>query len=329
MPLHGVMRRRQSSHCLMQVGDSSRHDDSVGMNPDLQPLLSYVQCQDTQVLPVVRDWLKDIYAVAEVAQGYAQRAQLPAGGWFVTPQGHLIGAHSVLFHAPDSQLHGVLARQREIEKLEQELAGQNRNAEYSRQQVAQAEQHYQSIEAQIAPLRHAGNELQQRLHGVQMNILKLNQAHERSAERTTQIEQEMQEVADQLGGEQRQQLAIDEQTAALREQNAAFHSQVDEAQRDANARDAALREQRERAQQAQHALQEARFFAKTCTEKIADLQHNIQQLGEALAQFEQNLIQLRADLSGSEDETSGQQLQDGIASAPDLRAGAGRGTQHP
>lgn len=295
---------------VFDVGrDSSRHDGEVGINPDLRPLLSYVQCQDAQVLPVMRDWLTHVYAVADVAEGYAQRLQLPAGGWFVTPQGHLIGAHSVLFHAPDSQLHGVLARQREIEKLELELADQNRNAEFSRQQVEQAEQHYQSIEIQIAPLRIAGNEVQQRLHGLQMNILKLNQAHERSVERAAQIEREMQEVADLLGTEQRQQEGIDEQMAVLREQIAAFYAQVDEAQRDANAQDIALREQRSRAQHAQHALQEARFFAKTCTEKITDLQHNVQQITDALAQFEQNLTQLRADLSVSEDDTAQQQLQ--------------------
>ncbi|MDD2914839.1 MAG: chromosome segregation protein SMC [Gallionella sp.] len=295
---------------LFSVGrDSSRHNEDVGMNPDLRPLLNYVQCQDAQVLPAVRDWLTHVYAVADVAQAYAQRAQLPAGGWFVTPQGHLVSAHSVLFHAPDSQLHGVLARQREIERLELELAEQNRNAEYSREQVAQAEQRYQSIEAQIAPLRTAGNELQQRLHGLQMQILKLNQAHERSAERTMQIEGEMQEVAELLGGEQRQQQDVNEQMAMLREQIGAFHAQVDEAQRNTNHQDIALREQRSRAQQAQHAMQEAHFFAKTCTEKIADLQHNVRQITEALAQFEQNLTQLRAELSGGEDETAKQQLQ--------------------
>ena len=275
----------------------------------LKSLLSYVQCQDAQVLPVMRDWLMHVYAVADVAQGYAQRALLPAGGWFVTPQGHLIGVHSVLFHAPDSQLHGVLARQREIEKLELELAEQNRNAEFSRQQVEQAEQHYQSIEMQIAPLRTAGNELQQRLHGMQMNILKLNQAHERSVERAAQIEREMQEAAELLAVEQNQQRGIDEQMATQREQIAAFYAQVDEAQRHANAQDIALREQRSRAQHAQHALQEAHFFAKTCTEKISDLQHNVQQINDALAQFEQNLTQLRADLSVSEDDTAQQQLQ--------------------
>ena len=295
---------------LFAVGrDSSRHDEVVGMNPDLRTLLDYVQFQDEQIQPVMRDWLTHVYAVADVAQAYAQRTQLPPGGWFVTPEGHLIGAHSVLFHAPDSQLHGVLARQREIERLEQELAEQNRNAEYSREQVAQAEQHYQAIEIQIAPLRTSGNELQQRLHGLQMQILKLNQALERSAERTMQIELEMQELADLLGGEQRQQHDVNEQMAILREQIAAFYAQVDEAQRQANHQDIALREQRGRAQQAQHALQEAHFFAKTCTEKIADLQHNIRQIADALAQFEQNLTQLRAELSGGEDETAKQQLQ--------------------
>ncbi|MDD5300429.1 MAG: chromosome segregation protein SMC [Gallionella sp.] len=324
--LEAVLRERLNAIAMPSLSDAAAWSDvppgklalfapeAAGRNNiveanQLTPLLSYVQCQDAQVFPAVRDWLTHVYAVADVAQAYAQRAQLPPGGWFVTPGGHLVGAHSVLFHAPDSQLHGVLARQREIERLEQELAEQNHNAEYSRQQVAQAEQRYQSIEAQIAPLRASGNELQQRLHGLQMQMLKLNQALERSAERIMQIEREMQEMADLLGGEQRQQQGIDEQMAILREQIGAFHAQVDEAQRQTNHQDIALREQRSRAQQAQHALQEAHFFAKTCTEKISDLQHNIQQIADALAQFEQNLTQLRAELSGVEDETAKQQLQ--------------------
>ena len=324
--LEAVLRERLNAIAMPSLGDAAAWSDTppaklalfapeaaeqsnIVETNQLTQLLSYVQCQDEQIKPVMRDWLTHVYAVAGVAQAYAQRAALPPGGWFVTPEGHLIGAHSVLFHAPDSQLHGVLARQREIERLEQELAEQNRSAESSRQQVAQAEQRHQSIEAQIAPLRSAGNELQQRLHSLQMQLLKLNQALERSTERTMQIEREMQELTDLMGNEQRQQHGIDEQMALLREQIAAFHAQVDEAQRQANHQDSALREQRGRAQQAQHALQEARFFAKTCTEKIADLQHNVRQITDALAQFEQNLAQLRAELSGGEDETAKQQLQ--------------------
>jgi len=285
--------------------NSQAHDESS----QLKSLLSYVQCQDEKVLPVMRDWLTNVYAVTDVAQGYAQREQLPKGGWFVTPEGHLIGAHSVLFHAPDTQLHGVLARQREIEKLELELAEQNRNAEFSRAEVVKAEQYHQSIETQIGPLRSTGNELQQRLHSLQMKLLKLNQAREHNAERAEQIEREMQEAAESLKAEQVRQSEIDEQMADLREKIAAFYTQVDESQRNVNAQDIALREQRSRAQQAQHALQEANFFAKTCTEKITDLQHNVEQIGEALTQFEQNLEQLRTDLSASDDGADQEKLQ--------------------
>ncbi|MDZ4200938.1 MAG: chromosome segregation protein SMC [Gallionella sp.] len=293
--------------------DSSSHTGEVGTNPALRPLLDYVQCQDAQVLPAMRDWLTHVYAVADAAQAYAQRAQLPKGGWFVTPQGHLIGVNSVLFHAPDSQLHGVLARQREIERLEQELVEQNHGVEYTRAQVAEAEQRYQTIEQQIPPLRNSGNDLQQRLHGLQMQILKLNQANERGMERAAQIERELQEVAELVLEEQQQQHGANEQMAMLREQIAAFHGQVEEAQRQANAQDLTLRDQRSRAQQAQHALQEARFFAKTCAEKIADLQHNTEQIAESLAQFELNLGQLHEDMTGNEDETVQQQLQAALA----------------
>lgn len=275
----------------------------------LTPLMNYVQCHDAQVLPVMQDWLTNIYATADVAHAYAHRAQLPPGGWFVTPQGHLIGAHSIVFHAPDSHLHGVLARQREIERLEQEAQEQNHLAEQAKQQVAQAEQHYQTIEVQIPPLRNAGNELQQRMHSLQMQILKLNQAQERSTERTTQIDKELQEVAELLSIEQSQSQGIEQQMIVLREQNQASQTQVEEAQRHAHVQDNALREQRGRAQHAQHALQEANFFAKTCAEKITDLQHNIEQIVQALAQFEQSLLQMNHDLSASEDEPAKQQLQ--------------------
>ncbi len=324
--LEAVLRERLNAIAMPELADAAAWNDAPPAKlalfapaaeggaaetapPQLTPLMNHVQCQDAKALPAMRDWLTHVYAVADVAEAQTLRAQLPPGGSFVTKQGHLIGAHGVLFHAPDSQLHGVLARQREIEKLEQELVEQQRNAEYTREQVAQAEQKHQDIESRIGPLRTAGNELQQRMHGLQMQILKLTQAHERTAERAGQIEQELQELAEQMLGEQGQQSEADEQMALLREQIFEFHSQVEEAQRQVNSADLALRDQRSRAQQAQHALQEARFFAKTCTEKIADLQHNTEQIAESLAQFELNLGQLHEDLTTSDDETLQQQLQ--------------------
>jgi len=280
-----------------------------GIAGALVPLLNYVECQDERVLPAMRAWLAAIYVVADVALGYEQREQLPSGGWFVTPDGHLIGRHSVLFHAPDSQLHGVLSRQREIEQLEHETDEQKQRIACSQQQLTEVEQTHRALEAQIPPLRTAVNQSQQRQHALQMQILKLNQAHERSAERGLQIAHEMQEVAGLLETEQAQHGEIIALMASRREQLTAFHVQLDDAQRQADEQEKALREQRARVQQSQHALQEAHFFCRTCAEKIADMHDSIQQIMAQLIQSEENLAQLAGELLACEDESATQQLQ--------------------
>ncbi|MDD3884831.1 MAG: chromosome segregation protein SMC [Gallionella sp.] len=277
------------------------------------PLLQYVQCQDARVAAALTEWLAGVYVQPEMASAWARRTDLPPGACFVTPQGHVVSAHSVSFHAPDSQLHGVLARQREIESLAQLRTEQLSGVEFTREQLARAEQHYQATESQIAPLRSESNTNQQRLHQLQMQILKLNQAHERSTERAAQIEQELQESADLLAAERTQFQSAQTSMNSLRETISAFRAQVDESQRHANATDMRLREQRSRTQQAQHALQEARFFAQTCTEKIADLQHNSETLAAALAQFELDLGDLQGELTVGDDGSAQAQLQAALA----------------
>jgi chromosome segregation protein len=290
-------------------------DVEIGTERPVQaymPLLNYVQCQDPKVLPALRDWLSQVYAVVDMQQAQQLRAQLPEGAWLVTPQGHLFGAHSVLFHAPDSQLHGVLARQREIEKLDIEAGQQNQEVALSRDNLTQAERHYRDIDMKIVPLRTAGDEMQQRSHALQMDILKFTQTAERNAERVLQIGQEMQEIAELLMNEQMQMQVVDEQIADLREHGAVFFAKIDEAQRHASTQDMVLREQRGRVQHAQHALQEARFFDQTCKEKIADLQHGIAQAAATLSQLQMNLVGLDEELSSSADEDVQSQLQQAL-----------------
>ncbi|MCX7192158.1 MAG: chromosome segregation protein SMC [Proteobacteria bacterium] len=273
------------------------------------PLLDYVACQDERVFPAMREWLALVYVVSDVSTGLSQREQLPEGGYFVTPDGHLIGVHSVLFHAPDSQLHGVLARQSEIEQLEEQLIIENGSVDHCKRQLDEAEQNYRLIDVQILPLRNAVSELKQRQHGLQMQMLKLNQAHEHRAERGLQIAVEMQEVAQSLAVEQEHLCEIVLRMDSLREEVAVFHVQVIDAQREANSGEMALRDLRVRTQQVQYARQEAHFLALTCQNKVSDLRAHIQTLMDALMHAEQNLAQLQAELSGSTDDAATPLLQ--------------------
>ncbi|MGO8755068.1 MAG: chromosome segregation protein SMC [Gallionellaceae bacterium] len=326
--LEAVLRERINAIALQGLDETAAWDSAppaklavfaadgphtaAAQDHEFTPLAKFVTCQDERALPVVADWLSGIYAAETLAHALSQRGILPAGAWLVTPQGHLVGAHSVLFHAPDSQVHGVLARQREIESLQQQAQQQAAALEQGRQQAVQAEENYHAIDSRIAPLRTANSELQQRQHTLQMQILKLTQANERSHERSIQIADELQELSDQSAGEQRQRQAISERMEAMREKIAAQDADVEQVRQQAALQESRLREQRERAQKAQHELQEARFFAKTCAEKIADLEHNLKQIGNTLAQLEQALGQNRDELGQIEDGSSQQQLQQAL-----------------
>jgi len=297
---------------LPQAGEGANESLRESLLNELIPLAKFVRCQDEQAALVVADWLANVYATENLVQALSQRARLPAGAWLVTPQGHLVGAHSVLFHAPDSQLHGVLARQREIERLQQEAEQQAVALELGKQQALQAEENYHAIDSQIAPLRAAGSELQQRQHGVQMQLLKLTQANERNLERATQIARELQELAEQSSTEQQQQEEIVERMEILRENIAQHQAYAEQVRQQVDEQDATLRQQREQSQRAQHELQEARFFVKTCADKINDLEFNQKQIGATLAQLEQTLRQSQDELAQMEDGSNQQQLQDAL-----------------
>jgi chromosome segregation protein len=264
------------------------------------------------VLPALHEWLANIFAVEDVATAYRRREELPVGGWFVTPDGHLIGQHSLVFHAPDGQLHGVLTRQREIEQLGVELIENNQIVIDFKASLLQTEQDCRAIEVQIPPLRSAIAELQRRGHTLQLQILKLTGQQERSIERGLQIAQELRDVELQLEMEQEQRQEIAMQMDLAHEEVEGFHLQLEEARHQSAVEEKLLREQRERAQQAQHALREAQFFTRSCQDKITDLQHTIALIAETLMQSEENLAQLRMDLSGSVDELAEQSLQDAL-----------------
>lgn len=325
--LEAVLRERLNAISIVHLNDAAKWGDvppaklavfaadgsSVSgrtSHTGLTPLAQYVECLDAQAAPVLNDWLSDIYAVPDLAQALGLRDQLDAGAWLVTPQGHLVGPHSVLFHAPDSQVHGVLARQREIEQLQLQAQLMTDKLEQDKQQAQLAEQTYFNIENRIAPLRSAVNVLQQQQHSAQVQILKLNQARERSHERSAQIGHELQELVEHAAGEHGEHEELGERMGILRENMELQQAKVEQARQQTSEQESSLREQRERTQKAQHELQEARFFAKTCTEKISDLQRNLQHTSVTLAQLEDTIMQARTELAQMSDSHAQQQLQE-------------------
>jgi len=328
--LEAVLRERLNALSISQLDDTANWADAppaklavfaadgtkvaTSVIPEgFTAMAQYVQCQDVKAESVLADWLTGIYAVADLAQALSKRGSLPTGAWLVTPQGHLVSAHSVLFHAPDSQVHGILARQREIEQLQKQSQLLSEKLKQDKQLAEQAEQSYVSVDSRIAPLRSGVSAIQQQQHNMQMQMLKLSQTRERNVERGMQIAHELQELAEHMSGEQSQQEEIVERMEILRENMLTQQGQVELMRQQSTEQETAMRLQRERAQKSLHELQEARFFAKTCAEKITDLERNLQHAGVTLAQLDETLLQSRTELSSLSDSNVQQQLQETLA----------------
>jgi chromosome segregation protein len=90
----------------------------------LKPLLSLLQLNDPGLRTLMQDWLHNVFVAEDVTAAFVDRNKLPAGGCFVTRQGHLISKSSVRFYASDSEQDGMLARQQEIENITKQLRAQ-------------------------------------------------------------------------------------------------------------------------------------------------------------------------------------------------------------
>ena len=244
---------------------------------------------------VLGDWLAGMRCRDDLAAALRDRAALSTGEAFVTPAGHVVTAQSVGFFAPDSDLHGVLARQRELAELDHAIgaaraataaAASARDAAENELKARQQEYHGESM---------ALSSQQRRCHDLELELLQLKQVAEASERRRAQIADELATLA----GEERTEheaiasidVEVDEKRARLAEQKAgrerALHAR--------NEAEVALARGRERSRTAERAAQEAGFAERSCRERIAELARRREGIAAQVAQQEALLAQLATE----------------------------------
>jgi chromosome segregation protein len=213
--LEAVLRERLNGIALPELGATQRWFEDTppaktafyapGQEPastrsaylGCEPLSSYVACQEPRLEAIVAEWLHGVYIVPDAAKGLAQRILLPAGTLLVTREGHLFTRHSVSFHAPDTELHGVLTRQREIEELTALIAAAHAELAGLRQVARSAQDDIEQRRGALDELRERIDNEQQRQHALQLEALRLSGESERIARRAEQIALDLAEIEGQ------------------------------------------------------------------------------------------------------------------------------------
>ena len=255
-------------------------------------LLARVRTAQPGVARLLADWLEGVRCRDSVAAAIADRGALGVGEAFVTPQGHVVTAQAVSFFAPDSALHGVLARQRELAELAHAIAGTRAAADAARDALA-------AIDAELATSQdayHADSmafaSQQRRGHDLELELLQLRQAAEAAEKRRAQIDEELAGIAADENAEQERVRALGTELADVQ---SALHDEIarrDAAKHATNEAEVAQARARERARTAERTAQEAAFAERSCRDRLAELEHRRESLAAQVAQQQGLLAQL-------------------------------------
>src|SRR6202171_233149 len=212
------MARWRGSIPMGRVAASAPAAASLPSKPPFDALLAKVKTSRSELSRVLIDWLDGVRCRDDLESALRDRAALGPGESFVTLAGHIVSADAVSFFAPDSELHGVIARQRELAELKQAIT--LARAETARAEAARtaAEDNLKARQQEYHGESMALSSQQRRCHDLELELMQLRQAAETAQRRRTQI-------ADEL-------TALDRDEASERESLAAIDVEVDTGRRE-------------------------------------------------------------------------------------------------
>ena len=242
---------------------------------DFTPLLTRVQSAGAaRLTSVLQEWLDNIYISSSLEDALHRREKLPAGGAFVTQQGHLVSRVSVQLYAADSEQAGMLARAQEMESLEKQLRAQKLMQSELQGELDQCSANYQAAHQAAEQARIHAEHAVQEAHGFEVERMQLTQAEEQYSQRAAQIQGELSELHQQMT-----QLSTNqEQSAAELTQAEQSKQELQESLQTAQDKLELSTQERDRLREslraAEMAAQEAAFATRSLQQRIADLQRD-------------------------------------------------------
>jgi chromosome segregation protein len=282
---------------VAEIGDGVDAGATAPMPARATPLARFVTCRDQRLAAALADWLHGAFVVEDLAAGLALRAQLAPGAMLVSRDAYLFTRHSLTFHAPDSELHGVLSRQREIEVLDVDVAGKKSAIDALRAAVDGQAAHIAAEKATLGALREEVSGLQQKHHALQMEGVRLTEQTQRLTQRGEQIAAELAEISEQAAAETAHRAEATARLARFGEEAGGFARELELALDLYRRAQSVLDQQRETAQLADRELQEAVFQGKTSSNKIAEIER-------VIAAVADNIERLRQGLAGEQEALS-------------------------
>ncbi|HEY5801280.1 MAG TPA: chromosome segregation protein SMC, partial [Burkholderiaceae bacterium] len=282
----------------------------------LTPFASLLKLNDANLRVLLGDWLHDVFVAEDPAQAFLDRAKLPPGGYFVSRAGHVIGRASVRFYAQDAEQDGMLARQNEIDNLTKQVRAQQMLSDEARQRAQRAEGALAQAARDLQDLRQRSGMLQQSMHALQIEVVKLGEVEERYKQRSTQIATDLQEIAEQESEQQQAKMESEQKFENLDVELAEQQEAYEDMQTAYLDQEQQLTDARNLLRELERAAQDAQYAEKAQRARIEELLRSIATAREQSAQLFASMQQGHLELEELDDQAA----QAGLQSLLDKRS---------
>jgi chromosome segregation protein len=295
--------------------------DGVGQQNPVQhaagwhPLSVFVTAADARVAGVLADWLTGVWLLPEGKDAEMARTRLLPGEMLVNRAGDIFTRHSVSLHAPQSGLHGVLERQRELAQLAEELPELKLGQQQRETALREAEQELHHLRHNISEKQHLQRQQTAVLHALRMEVQRLQQQMQHALDRRQQQVAERERLLQQKTEAESQLLVREQAIQTLQEKVAALRQQRDEAGQLRQQAENALRQARECLLEAERNAQKQTFSEKIIINNINELSSKVNSLNDVNAKYE---IQ-RAEVAGQLEKTGDDALKARLVQVLEIR----------
>jgi len=278
--------------------------------PGLKPFLNLLKLNDPGLRGLLQDWLHNVYFAEDAAEAFGDRAKLPAGASIITRQGHVITQGSVRFYAADSEQDGMLGRQQEIDNITKQLRAQQMLADEARSRSVRADAAVSDLTRRLTEYRAKLQSLQQSVHTMQLEVMKLSEVEARFNQRSTQIETDLAEITAQEEEHTQVKLESEEKFEQLDMELGNLQGTHEDGQTDFMQKEQRLADAREALRDLERSAQEVQFAEKTQRSKIEEFRRNIATANAQVAQVTESLESGRMELEELESGETSDGLQD-------------------
>ncbi|MEO5694587.1 MAG: chromosome segregation protein SMC [Usitatibacter sp.] len=275
--------------------------DAAVTSSHLKPLSSVVSSTRTGVGAYLKDALANVFILPEGEDGMQLARVLPPGGLLVNKAGHLFSRQGVVFHGPQSELHGVLQRQREIEDLQGRIPDRSRARTDIETGLRTLELDLRTSQENARRGRDEVARARQDSHGLEVEYLKLTQSTQQAEQRREAIRAELATLEEEDGRERIEMQQAQEGLKAgsskiddIVQRLVALENAAKEAQR-------ILGESRNAISVSERALSEARFNERSAQERAQAQKRLAVSLGERLQALASNKDTVNAELGQLEE----------------------------